>query len=123
MMPRLIDEEKYNKLGTSPLISSTDMGNGNEAVEVELDLPSGETIRIDIYSYAEGEEATKFNVLRDLRFVLQDYDHEKDDGYYPTDTEFALGGSANADIPLVSGEYMAISKEDSEFLSNLSKEL
>ncbi|CAA66754.1 hypothetical protein phig1ep11 [Lactobacillus phage phig1e] len=113
----LLMKDTFTRLGTNPLISSADMGDGDEAVEVELDLPSGETIRFDIYNYSK-EAASRFNVLRGLAAVMQDYDHKEDDGYYPTQTEFSA-----INVPLVSAEYMAVCKEDAEFLANLGAKL
>lgn len=108
----LLMNNTFKKLGVDPLITTEDMGD-DEQVVVELDLKSDDDpVRFVINGFVD--DATRQNVLSDLSYVMDDYDHEKEDGLYPTYRD------SEEPKELVEGEYMAVSEESSKYLADLS---
>lgn len=97
------------------LVTVEHMGDGFEAVVAEIDLPSGDTIRFAINH--RDNAITKYDVLNELAYAMDDYDHVESEEYFPTDQ----GGDTNQ--VLVNAEYFGVSQADSEYLSSLSSKI
>lgn len=97
------------------LVTVEDMGDGAESIVAEIDLPSGDTVRFAINK--DTDPITKFDVLTDLSYAMDDYDHEEDGEFYPTQQD------EGNDRPLVDSEFTGVSKADSEYLASLSDKI
>lgn len=98
------------------LVTIEDMGDDNEAIVAEIDLPSEDTIRFAVNNLVDNT-LTKDDVLTGLRYAMADYDHEEEDGFYPTYHD------ENDERPLVDAEYTPLSKDDADYLEKLSRAL
>jgi len=112
---KLLLTNALDNADATALVSVEDMGDGDEAIVAEISLPSTDTIRFAVNKF-DGP-ITKHDVLRDLSYAMNDYDHEEDGEFYPTQP------IEGVDRPLVDAEYMSISKEDAEYLVKLSKKI
>ena len=116
----LLMNKSLKSLGVDPLVTVEDLGqdaDGNELeqVVVELELKGDDDpVRFVINPFVS-EEVRKYDVLQDLSYAMADYDHEEEDGYYPTSRD------SSEDHELVEPEYMAISQESADYLLKLSK--
>lgn len=97
------------------LVTIEDMGDDVQAIVAEIDLPSGDTVRFAVNKAAE--PITKFDVLTELSYAMDDYDHEDDGEFFPSQPV------EGADRPLIDAEFMGVSKEDSKYLSDLSNNI
>jgi len=97
------------------LVTIEDMGDGAEAIVAEIDLPSGDTVRFAVNK--ANDPITKYDVLTDLSYAMDDYDHEEDGVLFPSQPV------EGADRPLVDAEFMSVSKEDADYLSDLSSKI
>ncbi|VDG31429.1 hypothetical protein [Lactobacillus delbrueckii subsp. bulgaricus] [Lactiplantibacillus mudanjiangensis] len=105
-----------DETNATALVTVEDMGDDNEAIVAEIDLPSEDTIRFAVNNLVDNT-LTKDDVLTDLRYAMADYDHEEEDGFYPTYHD------GNDERPLIDTEYVPLSKEDADYLEKLSKVL
>lgn len=99
------------------LVTVEDMGEDSEAIIAEIDLPSKETIRFAVNNSVD-ETITRYDVLNDLAFAMNDYDHEEDGEFFPTQRD-----EGEITWPLIDVEYMGLSKPDADYLSNLSDKI
>lgn len=105
----------FKEFGVGALVTIEDMGDGAEAIVAEIDLPSGDTVRFAVNK--ANDPITKYDVLTALSYAMDDYDHEEDGVLFPSQPV------EGADRPLVDAEFMSVSKEDADYLSDLSSKI
>lgn len=108
----------FKKIGIKPFIDTTEMGDDEQDdVIIEIDvLDDDDPIRFVIYT---NEIVSKEDVLENLSQAMRDFDNYEDgEGYYP---DIYSDNSNNRQS--VTAEYMAISKESSDYLSKLADKL
>lgn len=104
-----------NASNADALVTVDDMGDDQQTVVAEIELLSGEDIRFAVNKGSE--PITKFDVLTDLSYVMDDYDHEDDGEFFPSQPDEGV------DRPLVDWEFVGVSREDSAYLSDLSNKI
>lgn len=101
------------------LVTVEDMGDDAEAVISEIDLPSKDTVRFVVNKV--DDPITKYDVLTDLAFSMNDFDHEDEGEFYPSRPAESLPPLYQR--PLVDWEFMGVTKADSDYLSELSDKI
>lgn len=113
---QIILSSAFKKIGIKPFIDVTDIGDGQDAVVVEIELlGDDDPIRFSIYV---DKVETKDDVLQNLGQALRDFDTQEEDGYYPS----IYSDQATNHEP-VTAEYMPISKGSSDYLAGLGKKI
>lgn len=112
---KLLLVNALDEADATALVTVEDMGDGDEAIVAEIDLPSGETI---CFSANKGAEPiTKYDVITQLSYAMDDYDHENDGQFFPSNP------SEGVERPLIDAQFTGVSKADSEYLTDLSSKI
>lgn len=108
---QLVLSKIFKELGVNPYIYT----NENTVIaEIDL-LGDDDPVRFAVYT---DEITSKDDVLQNLGQALRDFDTQEEDGYYP-----GLYSDQATNHEPVTGEYMPISKESSDYLAGLGKKI
>lgn len=101
----------FKELGVNPYIYTSE-----DTVIAEIDLlGDDDPVRFAVYY---DENITRCDILQNLGQAMRDFDMQEGDNYYPT-----LYSDQASDKQLVTVEYMAISKESSDYLADIGKKI
>lgn len=120
---QIILSEAFKKIGVKPFIDVIDMGDGQDAVVVEIDLlGDDDPARFAVYV---DEVETKNDVLQNLVEAMKDFDTYEDGESYPEEAGYYpdVFNDQNSNKQPVTAEYMPISKESSDYLCELANKL
>ncbi|MBU9788879.1 helix-turn-helix transcriptional regulator [Lentilactobacillus sp. G22-6] len=109
---KLLLSNTFAKLNANAFISIEDMGDYGSVV-TEITLPSEETVRFAVNMLPE-KTLTRFDTLTDLGYAMHDF---------PTDESDVTERGGFESIPAVDREAIAVTKEDSKFLDDLSNRI
>ncbi|MGD7020649.1 helix-turn-helix domain-containing protein [Levilactobacillus sp. LN180102] len=112
---KLLLIQTLSQAGATALITVEDMGDGDEAVVAELDLPSGDTVRFAVNNVAN-DKVICDDVLRDLSYAMSSFYHEEDGEFYPDRQDEEAR-------PLINVEWMGLSDSDAHYLSEIGDSL
>lgn len=108
---QIILSEAFKKIGVKSFIDTDD-----ENIIIEFDLlGDDDPVRFAVYY---DENITRYDILQNLGQAMRDFDMQEGDNYYPT-----LYSDQASDKQLVTVEYMAISKESSDYLADIGKKI
>lgn len=112
---KLLLIQTLSQADATALVTVEDMGDGDEAVVVEIDLPSGDTVRFAVNNVAD-DQVISDDVLRDLSYAMSSFDHEEDGEFYPDRQDEEAR-------PLIDVEWMGLSDSDAKYLSEIGDSL
>ncbi|XHH97507.1 hypothetical protein ACEPPO_00950 (plasmid) [Limosilactobacillus fermentum] len=112
---KLLLIQTLSQADVTALITVEDMGDGDEAVVVEIDLPSGDTVRFAVNNTAD-DQVISDDVMRDLSYAMSSFDHEEDGEFYPDRQDEEAR-------PLIDVEWMGLSDSDAKYLYEIGDSL